>query len=496
MENSQIDLSNVINVSLLGVPSGLQEPNVNSLALFTNEIPSNVDDFRIYLNSSDVGVDYGTNSETKKMADAIFAQSPNVLTGNGRLVIIPMQSAVKATSGKFETPDIASNLSNFQLIDDGEFNIAIDGATGVDILGMDFTNASSLADVAQIIQKKLQDVIVSVVSNTIVFTSKKVGSTSAIILTAVSGGSGTDITASNYLNVAGGTATAGVNASGETLLEAIARVENQVNFTGIITNLEMEDAVIESTSDSIQATDYIFLHHFLSTADIEPTTGIISIIKDSSNYRTRCLLYTLGLTEANLMKSAYAGGAFSTNFNGSNTTSTRNLKELATIIYDTGINQTIYDKAKTAGADLYVSYGVSAIVSNGANEFFDYVYNNEWFKQSLEVAGFNYLRQTNTKVPQTEEGMNGLKGAYALICEQAKRNRMVAEGLIWGIGDTFGNPEDLKRNITDKGYYIYSLPIAQQSQTERDNRIAPLIQIAIKLAGAIHKSDVIVNVNK
>ena len=46
------------------------------------------------------------------------------------------------------------------------------------------------------------------------------------------------------------------------------------------------------------------------------------------------------------------------------------------------------------------------------------------------------------------------------------------------------------RNIIDKGYYIYSKPIAQQSQVDRDARKAPLIQIAGKESGAIHSSSV------
>jgi hypothetical protein len=496
MPTSELDIANIINVTLQGVPSGLAVPNVNSLALFTTETPGNSDPFRTYLNSKDVGTDYGTNSETKAMADAIFSQTPNILSGNGRLVIIPMQSAVKATSAKFETPDISGNLSNFQAVSDGEFNIDVDGNAS-DIKDLDFTNATSLQDIVDIIQAKLQDVIVSLDTNKIVFTSKKVGTPSVITITAVSGGTGTDLTASNYLNISGGTGTTASNSSGETLLEAIARIEDQVSFFGIITNLEIEDAVVLSTSNSLEATSYIWLHHFLSVADLEPTTGICSQIKDAENERTRCLFYTVSLTTANLMKSAYAGRGFSVVFEGSNTTQTMNLKSLSTINPDTGLNQTIYDKANVAGVDLYANMaGVSSVVSNGNNQFFDYTYNNQWFKLALEVEGFNYLRQTNTKVPQTESGMDGLKGAYARVCERAIVNGMIGKGLTWNSSETFGTPEDLKRNIKDKGYYIYSLPIAQQSQAERDARDAPLVQIAIKLAGAIHKSTVIVRINK
>jgi hypothetical protein len=88
--------------------------------------------------------------------------------------------------------------------------------------------------------------------------------------------------------------------------------------------------------------------------------------------------------------------------------------------------------------------------------------------------------------------MEVLLGAYINVLEQAVTNSSLATGLTWNSPDTFGNQADFLRNITDKGYYIYYLPVAQQSQVDRDARNAPLIQIATKRAGAIHKSNVIV----
>jgi hypothetical protein len=109
------------------------------------------------------------------------------------------------------------------------------------------------------------------------------------------------------------------------------------------------------------------------------------------------------------------------------------------------------------------------------------------------VAGFNFLAQANTKVPQTESGMDGLKGAYRQVCQQAVSNQYVAPGT-WNSGSTFGNLVDFINNITGVGYYIFSSPIATQSQATRQARQAPLVQIAIKEAGAIQESTVIVNV--
>ena len=114
-----------------------------------------------------------------------------------------------------------------------------------------------------------------------------------------------------------------------------------------------------------------------------------------------------------------------------------------------------------------------------------------WFVNAIQTAGFNYLRQTNTKIPQTEKGMTGLKSAYAEVCERFVNNGVAAPGS-WNTAIPFGNPELFRENIEKRGYYIYSLPIARQSQEEREARRAPIVQIGVKLASAIHFSSVIV----
>ena len=81
------------------------------------------------------------------------------------------------------------------------------------------------------------------------------------------------------------------------------------------------------------------------------------------------------------------------------------------------------------------------------------------------------------------------------ICQKAINNGFVAAGK-WNSADLFGNPEDLRRCVLDYGYYIYSQPIVEQDQTEREARQAPLIQVAIKYAGAIHKVNAIIYINK
>jgi Protein of unknown function (DUF3383) len=483
-----LPISNIINVSITTVPVGLQTPNVNSLALFTTETPSNIDTYRTYQNATQVATDYGTNTVTAAMASAVFGQMPNILTGNGQLVVIPLLSSVSATAGNFVTADISANLAGLIAVTNGNIRITVNGTAYN--LTLNFTGCVTLADIAIKIAAALpSSLTVTASSTTITITSDKVGSSSTVAMAAYSGG-GTDLNGASYLKGASGTATAGANASGETILSAITRTSGIVFYAGVMTNLNMEDAVIATTATGIQALDNIFIHHCSSAADI---AGIATTVKAASNTKTRLVLYaTGGQSSANLTKAAYAGRLFSTNWTGSNTATTMNIKSLAGITPDTGINQTYYDAAKVAGIDLYVSYsGVPAVLSTGGNDYADNIYANLAMKLDFQTAGFNYLAQTNTKVPQTEQGMNGLKDAYAQVARQYVNNGAIAAGH-WNSSQTFGDPQTFADNITLNGYYIYSQPIAQQSQANRNNRIAPLVQIALKRSGAIHTGSVIV----
>ncbi len=492
-----IPISNIINVSITNTPQGASVRNANSLALFTTEQPNNIDPYSINFSASQVATDYGTDSDTAAMANAIFAQSPNILSGNGRLVVIPLgqdtagNEAVSAAPGTLSTPDLTTTLAAILLVTNGDIRITVDGVN-YNLTGLNFTLATTWTQIAAILQARLVAATVVAESDGFNITSKKVGTASTVAMSAVPGGSGTDLNAIGYFKGASAITAPGTNSNGETMEEAITRTMNQVSYAGIVSNLLMEDDAIESLATFIEANDFIFLY---GSASIQDIAGIGTDISDAGETKTRIMVHSNSIATANLMKAAYAGRGFSTNFNGSNISGTMNLKQLATISPDTGISQTLYTQAKEAGVDLYVSYqGTPGVLSTGANDFFDNVYANLAIKFAFEAAGFNYLAGTNTKIAQTQDGMNGLKSAYGQVCERFVTNGTIAPGT-WTSSETFGDPEIFRQNILDKGYYIYSQPIPDQDPADRAARKAPLVQIAIKRAGAIHTSDVIVVVN-
>lgn len=287
------------------------------------------------------------------------------------------------------------------------------------------------------------------------------------------------------------------SAGTELVRTAIARVINEVYFFGILIDNEMTSIPAEfaTLTAYIQTLDKMFFYGSSVQAQYSPG-GMLDLVRSSTLTNTRCLYYSDGTaSHTQWFAAAYASRGLSTDFTGSNTAQTMHLKSLSGVSVDTTVDQTQLALVQTAGVDVYVSIaGVPSLFTSGQNGFFDQVYNQFWFKFALETAGYNLLRLTNTKIPQTETGLESLKNAYRAICLQAVTNGFAGPGA-WNSSLVFGDPTALIRCVKDIGYYVYSLPVALQSTADRTARKAPLVQIAIKCQGAIHSSNVIVNVN-
>lgn len=487
---NELSINNIIRVTVQGVERSIGVKNVNEVALFTTETPNSSDPYLIAIDPSVVTQAYGTGSVTAQMANNIFAQSMNLNSGRGYLAVIPLQNATSASSASFTTGSIGK-ISAFNALDNGALKLTVDGGEAVEYSGLNFASCTSVADVAQVLSNAIKSVVITTTGNTITFTSKKVGADSSVVLS--SGTSGTDITTNLYLNIAGGETTAGSDSSGETLEEACERAKQLVRFTGVISNLAMEDSKVATASAYINSNDMIWVAPFSSVGDID---GAIKTVKDAKQTKTRCFLYTKGVLEAQLAAAAYAGRAFSTNFSGSQTSQTMQLKSLVNVTPDDGITQTNYTKAMAAGADMYVSFeGDAGVACGKGNSYFDVVYENLALKFASQAALYNVLKTAGSKIPQTETGMSALRNAQGNVCLQFVRNGVLAPGK-WNSPQTFGDPETFKKNIQDNGWYIYSTPIALQPQSEREQRIAPLIQCACKRSGAIHEADLMILVEE
>lgn len=486
----EVPVSYTVDVTLAATPQGIAEYNTNNIAIFTNEPAGFLDLYKAYLGgASGVASDFGTNSLTYKMANELYTPVPNFTTGGGNLYIFPF-SGTDATAGSFVTPNISNNITAFKSITNGSLNITINN-TSHTLTGLDFSQISTLADIATILKNKNLDVDIDVNETAIRFTSRLYGEDSQIIIGTTE--TGEDISASGLLDASNGTSTAGTNSGGETLAEAVAAGLQHVYFGGVLTTQITDDVTRKANATAIQALDCVYYDNLQSLDDI---SILGTEIKAAGNSKTRTLAYSASQELGKIAVAGYASIAKSVNYSGTDTANTLNLKTITGIVGDPNLNGTYVLEARDNGVDIYGNTGgLSVIYSNDNNGYTDDVEANLWHKKATEVAGFNYLRQTSTKIPQTEAGMTGLKTAYAGVCEQARRNGTVAPGT-WNGSVPFGDPETFKRNIEETGYYIYSIPVALQNQTEREARKAPVVQIALKRSGAFHFSQVIINVQR
>jgi hypothetical protein len=289
----------------------------------------------------------------------------------------------------------------------------------------------------------------------------------------------------------------------ETIQAAITRLSPQVFFFGVLIDVDqlaLNGTVFAQLAAYCQANTKMLFYTSMNPNDLNPGSGL-DLVRQAGEGLVRCLYYGTaqlngaGSQQTQIFSGAYAARGLSTNFAGANTSTTLHGKQLVGVLPDQTLTQTAVNAAQAAGVDVYGSFGgFSCLYTSGANTFFDQAYQRQWLAFALQVAGFNYLAETSTKVPQTEDGMNGLKNAYIQVLKQAVANGYLAAGLNWQSSVSFGNSADLQRNITQQGFYVYSLPIAQQSEAQRQLRAAPVVQIAAQEGGAIHSSSVIVNV--
>lgn len=476
---AELAISNVVTISVSEPGAGIGEYNTSNLACFTAEPPGEGfgdDGYKLYVEPTEVGTDFGTDSQTYKAALAIFSQSPNILANNGYLVVISMVAAVQS----FALTGVPAS---------GSFTLAFGGSIGT-------TAAINWNDTASAIQTKLR--VLPGLENAVVtgsLASQEIEvalHTYGPVTLPTPGGVGLQTSAPAAITITPATETAG-----ETIAAAITRTVSVVQYFGLMgtdiysqTDMLAAAAVIQALPTKIG--------FFVQTdeASVE-VGGSLDLLRSGGFDQSRGLFYGDDETNSDpiIMQASYAGRALSTNFEGSNTTQNMNLKDLTGVQPDATMTQTLKQKCDDAGADIYASIqGVAKVLCSGENTFFDRVYNRLAYVGSLQVAIFNVLAQTSTKIPQTESGVQSLKSAARQVCEQYVTNQFLAPGT-WTSPTTFGNQQDLYDNVSQRGYYIYSQPISQQSPASRAARIAPLMQIAAKEAGAIDKATVLVNIN-
>ncbi|WP_405423523.1 DUF3383 family protein [Pantoea stewartii] len=187
------------------------------------------------------------------------------------------------------------------------------------------------------------------------------------------------------------------------------------------------------------------------------------------------------------------GRAFTVDFNGFGTTITLKFKQEPGITYET-LTPPQAAALDAKNCNVYVYYANdTAILQQGVmgnGDFFDERHGLDWLQNYVQTNLFNLLYTSGTKVPQTDAGNTRIMANVEASMDQAVNNGLIAPG-VWN-GGQIGqlSPGD----TLTKGYYVYMPAISSQAQADREARKSVPVQVACKLAGAIHYASVQINV--
>lgn len=283
----------------------------------------------------------------------------------------------------------------------------------------------------------------------------------------------------------------------ETLLQAVNTLLDYNVWYGlhlaVPENDYPEDADIISVSAAIEAATVSRILAITSDeADILSAaveTDLASKLK-AAKYSRTYIHYSSTSRYAAL--SAF-GRAFTVNFTGSNTTITLKFKQLPGITYET-LNTSQATNLEAKNCNVYVYYeNDTAILEQGVmcnGDFFDERHGLDWLQNAVQTADYNTLYTSTTKIPQTDAGTTTRIANIEKVLDAADRNGLFAPG-IW----TGGPMGQLSTGDTlTKGYYTWADTVDNQLQTDREARKGVPIQVAAKLAGAVHYGDVAITV--
>lgn len=293
------------------------------------------------------------------------------------------------------------------------------------------------------------------------------------------------------------TLSTGETGSIETLPQAVNAILDFNSWYGL--NLAVDEADYPADADLISVAAAIEASTVsrifgITTANPDTlvaatTTDLASKLKAAKYSRTFIQYSTSSLYAA---LSAF-GRAFTVDFTGSNTTITLKFKVEPGVTYET-LSTSQADALEAKNANVYVYYeNDTAILEQGVmcnGDFFDERHGLDWLQNAVQTADFNTLYTSTTKIPQTDAGTTTRIANVELVLDKAVGNGLFAPGK-W-TGGPFGQLST--GDTLTKGYYIWADTVDNQLQTDREARKGVPIQVAGKLAGAVHYGSVAITV--
>lgn len=481
-----LPVSRVVSVSVQMAPLAAQLRNFGAaLIVGASPVIDHVERIRTYSASEldAIASDFGSTAPEYLAAVAFFGQSPQPSEVRiGRWV---KEDAAGFLKGKILTQE-QQDIGKFTPLTEGAFDITIDGSV-VNVTGVNLASEVNLNGVAAKVTAALQS------KGACTWNGQQ------FIISSATTGESSSVTAptSTTLSQALGidtVATGVAGAKAETLEEAFLALMDSPSWYSAILAADAEEDDILSVAALIEAA----APSRVLAITVQDTQELVSGA-DTLGFKLseRSLQHTLVVYSTS---SAYAAasvvGRMSTvDFQGSNTTITLKFKQLPGISPEY-LTTSQANALQEKHINVFAAYeNDTSILQEGVMSggwYIDERQGLDWLQNQVETDLWNLLYTSTTKVSQDERGATTIISTINGSLDIGVRNGLIAPG-VWN-GDSFGA---LARGDTlSTGYYVYMVPLDEQSQADREARKAPPVQIAVKLAGAIHSIDVAITVNR
>ena len=492
---SSLPISNLVNVQVDLAPSGAQMQNISTLLILgSSAVIDVVKRKRDYTSLPGVASDFGLLAPEYAAAALWYEQQPqptNISIGRW---------AETATSGQLFGATLSAAqqvMSLWTAITTGSFDVTIDG-TLISVTLLNFSAATNLNAVASDITTALAGkgtMVWNANYSRFELTSATTGATSTVSFLSPQG-TGTDIS-----GMLGMTSTS----SGAYVANGIVAESALSAATLFDTNFGQAwyAMIICGAAD----TDHLAVAGYIEGASNKHLYGVTTQeaaalnTGDTTNigYKLQQLSYNRTVVQFSL-SSQYAVASLlarelTVDYNGNNTVITLMYKQEPGIVPET-LNANQLAALLSYNINVFVAYNNNtAIIQNGvmsSGNFIDIITGSDWLALDIQNTLYNVLYTSPTKIPQTDAGTNILLAAIESRCSQGVTNGLLAPG-VWSSAG-FGSLS--QGDYIAKGFYVYAPPVASQSAADRAARKSVPIQVAAKLAGAIHSVDLMINVNR
>ena len=483
MANS-LPVSRAVKVSLTMSPRAAAGRDFGAvLVIGTSAAIPVIERIREYGTYEEVLADFGASSPEAQAAAAFFGQEPKpsqLLIGRWAKNGAAGEALCKII------PENAQDLEAFKSIEAGTLTMTIDGAIKT-ASGLDFSEISNYNGAASVINAALSGAKVVWTGSRFRFVSNTSGATSSIsAISSTNLGTVMGLDSIKYIS--------GVDA--ESLDNGMTAFLDEPGWYACFiadSSLSADQAVSAAKMVNAASLPRIIAVNSRDSGELDSQddSTVGAKLAASNNNRALCVYSAT---------SDYAAVSFlarmaTVNYSGSNTALTMKFKQLPGFEAE-HLTTSQANALQAKNVNAFVAYqNDTAIVQEGVMSggwFCDERKDLDWLADAAQNAAWNLLYTSGTKIPQTDAGVARIVSTLNKAVSQGVVNGIIGPG-VWN-GDEFGS---LKAGDTlPSGFYIYAQPLSEQSQADRESRKAPAIQIAVKLAGAVHFADVSISVNR